>query len=337
MPELHDIATSLVRAAKGILAADESIPTMTKRLEGAGVTATADSRRDYREMLITTPGLHTWIGGVILSEETMGQRLADGTPFAAACTAAGIVPGIKVDRGTTALPYSDGGLVTEGLDGLRGRLESHREGGAAFAKWRAVLSPGSLNARIVHANAHALARYAALCQEAGIVPIVEPEMLMEGAHDIARCEATTAETLDAVFTEIDTMGVDPRGMILKPNMILAGATNPDQPGPGEVASRTVRVLSAKVPAAVPGIAFLSGGQSNQRACDNLTAINEQAGSDPAAPWRLTFSFGRALVDDALHTWRGDAGNVADAQRALADNCRRASAATSPSHREPAAV
>lgn len=326
MPGLHKVATALVAPGKGILAADESIPTMSKRLESAGVSPAADTRRDYRQLLLTTPGLGNWISGVILSDETLGQNLPDGTPFGEAATALGIMAGVKVDKGVTPLPLSEGGFVTEGLDGLHGRLDACRERGAIFAKWRAVLNPARLHWRTVHANAHALARYAVLCQAAGIVPIVEPEVLMDGSHGIAACQAATTSVLGTVFGELDTMGVDLRGIVLKPNMVVSGTGHEDQAGPAEVAQGTLQVLAATVPPAVPGIAFLSGGQSNEQACANLAALNAQAATGSAPPWRLTFSFGRALVSDALRTWHGVPANATDAQDKLAANCRRASEA-----------
>ena len=324
---LDKVATALVAPGKGILAADESIATMSKRLEAAGATPSADMRRDYRQLLLTAPGLENWISGIILCDETLGQSLSDGTPFGQAATALGIMAGIKVDKGVTPLPFSDGGFVTEGLDGLRGRLDAYRERGAVFAKWRAVLNPAMLHWRTVHANAHALARYAALCQTAGIVPIVEPEVLMDGSHGIAVCQAATTSVLGAVFGELDAMGVDPRGIVLKPNMIISGTESEDQAGPAEVARDTLQVLTATVPPAVPGIAFLSGGQSNEQACANLAAINAQAATCATPPWQLTFSFGRALVSDALRSWRGVAANAEGAQNKLAANCRRASEAS----------
>jgi fructose-bisphosphate aldolase, class I len=325
---LDKVAAALVAPGRGILAAGESIAAMSKRLEAAGVTPSADKRCDYRRLLLTTPGLGNWISGVILCDETLGQNLSGGGPFGEAATAVGIMAGIKVDTGVTSLPFSGGGFVTEGVDGLCGRLEAYRERGAVFAKWRAVLNPAMLHWRTVHANAHALARYAALCQMAGIVPIVEPEVLMDGSHGIAVCRAATTSVLAAVLGELDAMGVDPRGIVLKPDMIISGTENEDQAGPAEVARATLQVLTATVPPAVPGIAFLSGGQSNERACRNLAAINAQAATDDPAPWRLTFSFGRALVNDALRTWRGVAGNICDAQNELARNCQRASEASS---------
>ena len=318
---LDKVATALVAPGKGILAADESVATMSRRLEAAGVMPSADMRRDYRQLLLTTPGLGNWISGIILCDETLGQNLSDGTPFGEAAAVLGIMAGIKVDKGIIPLPFSDGGFVTEGLDGLRGRLDAYRERGAAFAKWRAVLNPAMLHWRTVHANAHALARYAALCQAAGIVPIVEPEVLMDGSHGIAVCQAATTSVLDAVFGELDAMGVDPRGIVLKPNMIVSGTENEDQAGPAEAARRTLQVLTATVPPTVPGIAFLSGGQSNGQACANLAAINAQAATGGTPPWRLTFSFGRALVSDALGTWRGVAASAEEAQNTLAANCQ----------------
>lgn len=327
MSELLSVAAALVAPGKGILAADESIATMSARLDAAGVPATPETRRAYREMLLTTPGLSRWISGIILCDETVRQPTADGTPFPAVARQAGILTGVKVDTGTTRLPFGNGGLVTEGLDGLRGRLEGYREAGATFAKWRAVIGPYAPGRPVLRANTHALARYAGLCQEAGIVPIVEPEFLMNGDHGVAVCQAVTANALKELFDEMHLMGIDPRGIVLKPNMVVSGTGHPVQAGPREVARRTLAVLTAWVPASVPGIAFLSGGQSNEAAAGNLRAINERAAGLPNMPWRLTFSFGRALVDDALRAWQGAAENAGTAQRALADNCRRAAAAT----------
>jgi fructose-bisphosphate aldolase class I len=324
---LPEVAATLVAPGRGILAADESIATMSRRLEAAGVAPGATSRRDYRALLLTTPGLSEWVSGIILCEETLGQTLPDGTPFAEAAAALGIMTGIKVDKGITPLPFSGGGSVTEGLDGLAGRLADYRERGATFAKWRAVFQPAGLHPRAVHANAHALARYAALCQDAGIVPIVEPEVLMDGDHGIGTCQAVTAQVLEAVFGELGALGVEPAGIVLKPNMVVAGAESGEPAGPAEVASRTLQVLAAAVPPAVPGIAFLSGGQSNERACANLAAINAEAAAAGSAPWRLTYSFGRALVSDALRAWHGEPGNTGSAQARLAANCRRASEAS----------
>lgn len=329
MPALRDIAGSMVAPGKGVLAADESIATMSKRLEAAGVPASEAARRDYREVLLTAPGLSEWVSGIIFCDETLRQSLACGASFAEAARDRDIHVGIKVDTGVTTLPFADGAVVTEGLDGLRGRLTEYREIGATFAKWRAVLAPDRFSPRAAAANAHALARYAALCQEAGLVPIVEPEVIMDGTHDIDRCEAVTSEMLGTVFEQIEVMGADPAGMVLKPNMVVEAMGSGTQADPEEVARRTLRALRATVPAAVPGIAFLSGGQGNERACANLAAINAAADGDGGAPWRLTYSFGRALVSDALRAWRGDPGNVAEAQAALAANCARASAASCP--------
>lgn len=333
MSRLHDTATALVAPGKGILAADESVTTMSSRLENAGIPASAEARRDYRELLLTAAGLSTWISGMILCDETLRQSTSDGTPFPAAARRLGITAGIKVDTGVTPLSLADGATITEGLDGLRGRLAEYRELGASFAKWRAVLAPVGLSRNAVRANAHALARYAALCQEAGIVPVVEPEVLMDGEHGTAICQAVTGNAIDAVFDELAKMGVDPRGLILKPNMVMSGTKHGAQSTPEQVAVRTLRVLTASVPPTVPGIAFLSGGQSNERACANLAAVNCLARDTGGAPWRLTFSFGRALVDDALRIWHGQAGNVASAQAALADNCARAAAASTAAARD----
>jgi fructose-bisphosphate aldolase class I len=328
MTNLTDTALDLVRPGAGILAADESIATMSTRLVAAGVPATAKSRRDYRELLLTTSRLSTWISGMIVCDETLRQTLSDGTPFPRAAADRGIRLGIKVDTGTSVLPFANGGLVTEGLDGLRPRLLEYRERGATFAKWRAVFDPTSVSKRTVRANAHALARYAALCQECGLVPIVEPEVLMDGAHEIALCQAVTANVLTSVFEHLALMGVDPVALVLKTNMVVAGLDDDEEESTADdIAARTVRVLRGVVPAVVPGVVFLSGGQSNKRACANLAAITAEAADRNDTTWRLTFSFGRALVDDALHIWRGDPAAVPAAQSALAANCARAAAAT----------
>lgn len=327
MPELQETAASLVATPKGILAADESIATMSKRLEGAGVPASETARRDYRELLLTTSDLQTWVAGIIWCDETLRQRLADGTPFPEACAARGIQAGIKVDTGVVPLAGAGGAPVTQGLDGLPDRLAEYREMGASFAKWRAVLDPQTLSPRALHANAHALARYAAACQEADIVPIVEPEVLMDGAHGIDLCQMVTTTALTAVFDELHTMGVDPGAMVLKPNMVVAGTGHEHQPSAEHVAGATLSALRGCVPGTVPGIAFLSGGQSNEQACANLAAINESAARSGGAPWRLTFSFGRALVSDALRLWHGDPDAMGIAQQALAANCARAAAAS----------
>jgi fructose-bisphosphate aldolase class I len=336
VPGLQKVAAALVAPGKGILAADASIATMSRRLEAVGAAPTAAMRRGYRRLLLITQGLAAWISGIILCDETLSQDLPDGTPSGQGAPALGIMADVKVDKGTTPLPFSDGGVVTQGLDGLRGRLAGYRELGAVFAKWPAVLNPASLHGRTAHANAQAQARYAALCQEAGIVPVVEPEVLVDGGHPIAACQAAT-RVLAAAFGELDAMGVDPRGIVLKPSMIVSGVGHEEQAGPAEVARATLQILTATVPPVVPGIAFLSGRQSNERACANLAAINAQAAADDTAPWRQTFSFGRALVEDALRTWRGVADDTEDAQRKLADNrqrASRASAAGSPDCAQP---
>jgi fructose-bisphosphate aldolase class I len=330
MTSLAARATHLVSGGRGILAADESIPTMSKRLLDAGVEPSAEVRRDYRVLLLTTPGLTQWVTGIILCDETLQQCLADGTPIVEVSQSFGIECGIKVDTGVVPLPFSDIGGITEGLDGLMARLERYRSLGASFAKWRAVLPPVGLGARCVEANAHALARYAACCQAADLVPIVEPEVLMDGNHDLATCKQATRVTLRSVMSQLQLMGADPAALILKPNMVVPGSTRLAQTTPTAVAAATLYVLRSEVPAAVAGIAFLSGGQSNEQACANLAAINQRAAADGGALWPLTFSFGRALVNDALRTWHGERETVDDAQAALTANCRRAAAAaTSP--------
>ncbi len=328
MSDIQQTASALVAEGRGILAADESITTMSKRLEEAGVTPSPDSRRDYREILLSTPDLFRWVSGVILCDETLRQSFRDGTPVPEAARAVGIHAGIKVDTGVTPLPFSDGETVTEGLDGLRRRLDAYRGLGAVFAKWRAVLHPARTSDRGIAANAHALARYAALCQEAGIVPIVEPEVLMDGDHSIDLCAEVTARVLDRVFDQIAIAGVSTAAMVLKPNMVVGGMDRGQSDDPDDVAQHTIEVTASLVPAAVPGIAFLSGGQSNAQACANLAAINRRARAAGDTPWRLTYSFGRALVSDALHAWRGDPAHEKAAQDALAQNCERASRASS---------
>jgi fructose-bisphosphate aldolase class I len=309
---LRETARAMVAEGKGILAADESNATMTKRLEAVGVESTAESRRFFRGLLLTAQGAADYISGVIMFDETLRQTTADGTPFPEFLAREGILPGIKVDTGAKPLASFPQEKVTEGLDGLRDRLRDYRELGARFAKWRAVVSTDSdLPTRgCLEANAHALARYAALCQEAGIVPIVEPEVLMDGEHTIDRSEEVTAAVLRTVFDRLAEQRVLLEGVVLKPNMLLSGYDCPEQAGVEEVAERTLACFRRVVPAAVPGIAFLSGGQSDDRAAAHLSAMNTIDG----VPWELTFSYGRALVGAPLRAWSGDDSKV-DAARA----------------------
>lgn len=322
MSDLRATAAALTARGRGILAADESIRTMSARLEAAGVAGTAENRRDYREMLITTPGLSDVVSGVILSDETFGQQLRDGRDVPTACRERGILPGIKVDAGTTPLANARGALVTEGLDGLGARLADYADRGAAFAKWRAVIDVKTTSSYAQRENASALARYAALCQQHGIVPIVEPEVLADGDHDLVTCAKTTGDTLSAVFAALEEAGIDLAGIVLKPNFVTPGLHGRAVPS-GTVGAVTFDVLRRTVPGEVPGIAFLSGGHSNERACAFLSAINAIG----RAPWGLTFSFGRALVSDALQAWHGDVANVRLAQQVLLANCERAARAT----------
>lgn len=316
---LKAVANAIVANQKGVLAADESSPTIKKRFDSVAVESTEENRRRYREILFTTAGIERHVGGVILFDETLRQSTRDGVPFPRLLAARGIVPGIKVDKGAKALARHPGDKVTEGLDGLRERLAEYRELGAQFAKWRAVIEidehelPSPFGIR---ANAHALARYAALCQEADLVPIVEPEVLMDGAHGIERCEAVTAQVLEAVFAELDAHRVVFEGMLLKPNMVIPGKKCPRQAGAQEVAEATLRCLRRYVPAAVPGIVFLSGGQGAEEATENLNAMNATG----AQPWEVSFSYGRALQAPVLAAWRGQEANVAAAQAALLKRC-----------------
>lgn len=322
---LNSVARAMVAPGKGILAADESTPTIKKRFDSVSVESTEENRRSYREMLFTAPGIDAYIGGVILFEETLYQRTSDGTSFPKYLAERGIVPGIKVDKGAKPLAQFPGEKVTEGLDGLRQRLADYVEAGARFAKWRAVIdiADGIPTDYSLLANAHALARYAALCQEAGVVPIVEPEVLMDGAHDIARCEQVTNRALELVFEQLDGHRVELTGMVLKPNMVIAGKKCPQQASIDEVAAATVRCLKTHVPAAVPGIAFLSGGQSEAEATAHLNAMNRLG----PHPWELSFSYGRALQTAAMHAWSGHkeqlpAGQSAFEQRAKLNHLAR---------------
>ncbi len=310
---LHAAAAAMVAPGKGILAADESSGTISKRFAALGIPSTVELRRQYREALLTAPGIESYISGVILYDETIRQAASDGTPFPEVLAGRGILPGIKVDTGAKALAGAPGETVTEGLDGLRERVEEYYGLGARFAKWRAVINigPGLPTRRALVANAHALARYAALCQEGGLVPIVEPEVLMDGDHDQARCDEVTHDTLREVFSQLALAGVDLQGMVLKPSMVISGSKGPGS-SVQEVAQATVRCLLDCVPASVPGIAFLSGGQSAQVATEHLDAMNRLG----PLPWTLTFSYGRALQDDPLRTWSGEASNSPAAQESL---------------------
>jgi fructose-bisphosphate aldolase class I len=323
--ELAETVAHLLAPPRGVLAADESIPTMSSRLEKAGVPATREMRVAYRNVLGTAPGLSDTVSGIILFDETIRQELPDGTPYPQAVAAEGIAPGIKVDTGAKPLVGSPGETVTEGLDGLRERLAEYKEMGAKFAKFRAVIhiGDGLPTDYAIHVNAHALARYAALCQEAGIVPIVEPEVLMDGDNTMERCEEVTTATLRAVFAELKAQRVVLELMLLKPNMVVSGKKCPVQASVEEVAAATVRCFRREVPAAVPGIVFLSGGQAPALASAHLNAINKLG----PQPWRLSFSFGRALVDPALAAWVGDDANREAAQEALLDRTRANAAAS----------
>jgi fructose-bisphosphate aldolase, class I len=313
--DLNETARALVADGKGILAADETVPTLTKRLAVRTIPSTSESRRDYREMFFTTPGIAAYIAGVILQDETIRQKSSSGISLAELLTRQGVIPGIKVDRGAKPLAGSPGERVTEGLDGLRDRLEEYRGLGARFAKWRAVFSIGDglPSAACLRANAHALGRYAAICQEQRIVPIVEPEVLMSGAHGIDRCEEVTERVLQLVFDELFEQKVLLEGMLLKPNMVTAGQDCPEQASVDQVAEATLRALDRHVPAAVPGIVFLSGGQNYVLATKHLSAINAL---DMPKPWKLSFSYGRALQDEALEAWHGNRDNVPAGQRAF---------------------
>jgi len=328
--DLAETAQAMVAPGKGILAADESTGTMSKRLEAIGVTSSSEIRRSYRDMLLTTPGLDQHVSGVILYDETIRQTLGDGTPFPKALEARGILPGIKVDTGAKDLAGAPGEKITEGLDGLRERIAEYVGMGARFAKWRAVITIGEgiPSQYCINANAHALARYAKLCQEGGLVPIVEPEVLMDGDNTIERCFDVTEATHRAVFNELYVQRVALDQMVLKPNMVVSGKKCPVQAGPEEVAAETVRLLRRTVPAAVPGIAFLSGGQGAEAATEHLNLINAMG----PHPWKITFSYGRALQDPSLAAWKGDESNIEAAQAALAERTRANSLASTGAYR-----
>jgi fructose-bisphosphate aldolase class I len=323
--DLSSTARALVAEGKGILAADETVATVSKRLQPFSIRSTPATRRAYRELFFTTPGISEFVSGVIMHDETIHQQSSSDVPLTEVLDGQGILAGIKVDAGTRPLAGSPGELITEGLDGLRERLEKYRDIGARFAKWRAAFiiegrlpTPGC-----VHANAHALARYAALCQEQSIMPIVEPEVLMNGMHTIDRCEEVTSVVLHAVFSALHEHQVALEGMLLKPNMVLAGKSCPKQPTANEVAAATLRCLRRHAPAAVPGIVFLSGGQDHLAATAHLSLINQMEGPKP---WRLSFSYGRALQDEALKTWAGRNENLKAAQSAFHHRARCDSAA-----------
>ena len=322
--DLEAVALALVADGKGLLAADETVPTLTKRFDALGIPSTEKSRRTYREMLFTA-GAADFISGVILQEETIRQDSSDGMPLVKVLPEQGILPGIKVDTGARPLAGAPGETVTEGLDGLRDRLSAYREIGARFAKWRAVIHVSDTlpSTACISANAHALARYAALCQEQNLVPIVEPEVLMDGSHSIERCEAVTGMVLHGVFAALDNQHVRLEGMLLKPNMVMAGKDWPHPASVQEVAADTMRCLRRHVPPAVPGIVFLSGGQDDRAATVHLDAINRL----PAPrPWKISFSYGRALQDHALETWHGRDENLTAGRQALYQRARCNSAA-----------
>ena len=319
LTSLNSIAQSMVAANKGILAADESTPTIGKRFAMIDTESTESSRQAYRNMLFTSPNVSEYISGVILFDETIRQSTNDGTPFAEHLTSLGIVPGIKVDKGIKGIPFCDGESVTEGLDGLSERLDEYYELGARFAKWRAVIniSNDSPSKNCIRLNAHALARYAALCQQAQIVPIVEPEVLMDGTHDIDRCYDVTSEVIQELFIELINQNVALNGIVLKPNMVISGMDAANRADIPTVASATVKCLSENVPGEVPGIAFLSGGQTSEEATAHLSSMNELG----PHPWQLTFSYGRALQAEPLKVWSGEADNIPAAQESFIKRSR----------------
>src|ERR671918_2056124 len=319
--EIEATAAAMVAPGKGILAADESTGTMDKRLQAAGIEPSEEARRSFRELLFTADGMAEHVSGVIMFDETIRQKTNDGVPFPAYLAGKGILPGIKVDKGAMDLALCPGEKVTEGLDGLRGRLAEYFKLGARFAKWRAVITIAGEalpSRRAIELNAHALARYAAVCQEAGVVPIVEPEVLMDGDHPIARSEEVTGRVLHEVFDALFEQGVRLEGIVLKPNMVLSGYSCPEQATVEEVAERTLACLRWVVPAAAPGIAFLSGGQSDELATRHLDAMNRIGGQ----PWELTFSYGRGVPAPALGAWAGEDANVSEAQRIFLQRARR---------------
>lgn len=329
--QLEKVARALVAKGKGILAADESMGTIKRRFDSIQIESSETNRRAYRDMLFTAPGIEQAISGVILFDETLRTKANDGTPFAELLAKKGILPGIKVDKGPVDIPSFPGEVVTEGLDGLRGRLKEYKELGAKFAKWRAVITIGDgiPTYACLKANAHALGRYAALCQEAGIVPIVEPEVLLDGNHSVERCQDVSEDALRITFAQLAEQRIYLAGMILKPSMVVSGKDNPRQAGVEEVAERTIRVLKRAVPAAVPGIAFLSGGQSAVSATEHLNAMQKLG----PLPWEVTFSYARALQDPAIKAWKGQDANVSAAQKIFYHRAKMNSAARNGSYRK----
>jgi fructose-bisphosphate aldolase class I len=324
--ELETVAQKMVAQGKGILAADESMGTIKRRFDSIKIESNENNRRAYRELLFTTKGIEEAISGVIMFDETLRTSASDGTPFAQVLSKKGVIPGIKVDKGPVDLPDFPGEVVTEGLDGLRARVKEYYELGARFAKWRAVITIGEgiPTRTCLEANAHAMARYAALCQEGGLVPIVEPEVLLDGSHTVERCQEVSEETLKVTFSQLVEQRVHLEGMILKPSMVVSGKENPKQAGVEEVAERTIRCLKRTVPAAVPGIAFLSGGQSAERATEHLNAMNAIG----PHPWQVSFSYARALQDPVLKAWKGEAANIPGAQKIFYHRAKCNSAARS---------
>ncbi|MHB8641868.1 MAG: class I fructose-bisphosphate aldolase [Gaiellaceae bacterium] len=332
MSELEQIARALVADGKGILAADESTNTIKKRFDSIGLESTEETRRAYRELLFTTPGAEEFISGVILYDETIRQSSSDGTPFPKLLESKGVIPGIKVDEGAKPLALADGETVTEGLDGLRARLEKYRNLGARFAKWRATytIAADKPSEYCVWTNAHALARYAALCQEADIVPIVEPEVLQDGTHTIEQSSKATGRVLQALYVELHDQRVNFKETLLKPNMVLSGYEAAHRAGVEEVAEHTIDVFRRHVPAAVPGVVFLSGGQSDEDATAHLNAMNKRG----PHPWQLSFSYGRALQAPALKAWQGKPENVEAGQRAYYHRAKLNGAARSGLYAPP---
>lgn len=321
MGELNEIAIKMVGVGKGILAADESSGSVEKKLASVGVLSTKENRRAYREMLLGTEGIEKYISGVILFDETFRDEMSDGRKLLDVLNEKGILAGIKVDKGAKPLANFPGETITEGLDGLRERFEEYKKMGASFAKWRAVVAIGEgiPSEYAIEVNAAALARYAALAQESGLVPIVEPEVLMEGTHTIDRCEEVTGRTLDATFEELRKHKVDFSGVILKPNMVITGMKNGEKASTSEIARRTVECFKKHIPAEIPGIVFLSGGQSGEEATVNLNEINKIVGE---ASWEISFSYGRALQDEALQLWRGKPENVSEARKLFSERARK---------------